>query len=339
MRRAPLATVLLRPELCLSTHARPAARVPTCRALCCRTPAAGGRAGVLLSRAAQPADVGLRAVWAPALSWPAGRGHGADRGQRGCTAGAPAARGAAPGCRTCAGSLSCAGAACPPRPPHHWLRPASCVQLTLPPCPTQHTRPSHATHAQPDDLSMLLSALTALGCGLTPGLLGAAADVALANMGSFSVARVVDLMQVRVCARVVRACLRVCMRVCEAAWGVDGGSATAGPRAYGWRWLLVMDVLQRLPHTPTTHPRAGVCWCALPPGRQPAAQRSTARDGAAGTGRSSQRSGTPGGCQHRHAAAGVCVCVCVSHVGEAHGTLDRTTPHQKGQPWWHSPCA
>jgi hypothetical protein len=53
-------------------------------------------------------------------------------------------------------------------------------------------------HMQPDDLATLLSALRSLGAALTPGLLAAAADVAVANMGSFSLPRLVELLQVRV---------------------------------------------------------------------------------------------------------------------------------------------
>lgn len=49
---------------------------------------------------------------------------------------------------------------------------------------------------QPDSLAALLSALRSLGCVLSPGLLGAASDVAVATMGSFSVASLVELLQV-----------------------------------------------------------------------------------------------------------------------------------------------
>lgn len=51
-------------------------------------------------------------------------------------------------------------------------------------------------HPQPDGLAMLLSALRSLGCDLSVGLLGAASDVAVATMGSFSVASLVELLQV-----------------------------------------------------------------------------------------------------------------------------------------------
>lgn len=61
-----------------------------------------------------------------------------------------------------------------------------------PPTPA-HTHPSLP---QPDGLSTLLSSLRSLGCVLTPGLLGAASDVAVANMGSFSVASTIELLQV-----------------------------------------------------------------------------------------------------------------------------------------------
>jgi hypothetical protein len=57
---------------------------------------------------------------------------------------------------------------------------------------------------QPDDLATLLSALRSLGAALTPGLMAAAADVAVANMGSFSLPRLVELLQV---------CVSVCLVV------------------------------------------------------------------------------------------------------------------------------
>jgi hypothetical protein len=50
---------------------------------------------------------------------------------------------------------------------------------------------------QPDGLATLLSALRSLGCCLPPGLLSAASDVAVANMGSFTVPKLVELLQVR----------------------------------------------------------------------------------------------------------------------------------------------
>lgn len=49
---------------------------------------------------------------------------------------------------------------------------------------------------QPDSLAMMLAALQSLGCQPSAGLLSAAADVAVANMATFGVPALVDLLQV-----------------------------------------------------------------------------------------------------------------------------------------------
>jgi hypothetical protein len=61
----------------------------------------------------------------------------------------------------------------------------------------QHTEASLAS-LQPDALSTLLLALRALGAQLGGSLLSATAEVAVANMGSFSMASLVELLQVGV---------------------------------------------------------------------------------------------------------------------------------------------
>lgn len=64
------------------------------------------------------------------------------------------------------------------------------------PVPCRVCRHTLHTTLQPDSLATLLSALRSLGCELGPALLGAASDVCVANMGSFSLDRLVELLQV-----------------------------------------------------------------------------------------------------------------------------------------------